>query len=71
MFVCFFHRESVSNLKRKYSQSSEPSDTDAAIKKTMNEVAKEGCQFLLDEVFLDLEVRTPLKWNTLDQGWAN
>lgn len=71
MFVCFFHRESINSLKRKYSQSSEPSDTDATIEKTLNEVAKEGCQFLLDEVFLDLEVRTLLKWNALDQRWAN
>lgn len=52
------HRESINSLKRKYSQSSEPSDSDAAIERTLNEVAKEGCQFLLDEVFLDLEVRT-------------
>ena len=53
-----FVRESINSLKRKYSQSSLPTDSDAAIEKTLNEVAKEGCQFLLDEVFLDLEVRT-------------
>ncbi|CAG11624.1 unnamed protein product, partial [Tetraodon nigroviridis] len=52
---CQTFKESINSLKRKYSQSSEPSDTDAAIEKTLNEVAKEGCQFLLDEVFLDLE----------------
>lgn len=50
-------RESINSLKRKYSQSSEPTDSDAAIERTLNEVAKEGCQFLLDEVFLDLEVK--------------
>ena len=49
-------RESINSLKRKYSQSSEPTASDANIEKTLNEVAKEGCQFLLDEVFLDLEV---------------
>ncbi|TMS09850.1 Exocyst complex component 3 [Larimichthys crocea] len=51
----FLIRESINSLKRKYSQSSEPTDSDAAIERTLNEVAKEGCQFLLDEVFLDLE----------------
>lgn len=55
-----FLRESINSLKRKYSQSSEPTDSDAAIERTLNEVAKEGCQFLLDEVFLDLEVRRAL-----------
>lgn len=58
-------RESINSLKRKYSQSSEPTDSDAAIERTLNEVAKEGCQFLLDEVFLDLEVRrVSLDWTT-------
>uniref|UniRef100_A0A674N6E5 Exocyst complex component 3 n=1 Tax=Takifugu rubripes TaxID=31033 RepID=A0A674N6E5_TAKRU len=52
---CQTFKESINSLKRKYSQSSEPSDSDAAIERTLNEVAKEGCQFLLDEVFLDLE----------------
>nr|XP_046263368.1 exocyst complex component 3 [Scatophagus argus]XP_046263369.1 exocyst complex component 3 [Scatophagus argus]XP_046263370.1 exocyst complex component 3 [Scatophagus argus] len=52
---CQTFKESISSLKRKYSQSSEPTDSDAAIERTLNEVAKEGCQFLLDEVFLDLE----------------
>ncbi|XP_070775564.1 exocyst complex component 3 [Enoplosus armatus] len=52
---CQTFKESINSLKRKYSQSSEPTDSDAAIEKTLNEVAKEGCQFLLDEVFLDLE----------------
>ncbi|CAN9502866.1 unnamed protein product [Ophioblennius macclurei] len=52
---CQTFRESINSLKKKYSQSSEPTDSDAAIEKTLSEVAKEGCQFLLDEVFLDLE----------------
>lgn len=50
-------RESINSLKRKYSRSSEATESDAAIERTLNEVVKEGCQFLLDEVFLDLEVR--------------
>uniref|UniRef100_A0A3Q3A415 Exocyst complex component 3 n=1 Tax=Kryptolebias marmoratus TaxID=37003 RepID=A0A3Q3A415_KRYMA len=58
---CQTFKESINSLKRKYSQSSELSDSDTAIERTLNEVAKEGCQFLLDEVFLDLEVTfTPL-----------
>uniref|UniRef100_A0A673A213 Exocyst complex component 3 n=1 Tax=Sphaeramia orbicularis TaxID=375764 RepID=A0A673A213_9TELE len=52
---CQTFKESINSLKRKYSQSLEPTDSDAAIEKTLNEVAKEGCQFLLDEVFLDLD----------------
>lgn len=52
---CQTFKESINSLKRKYSQSTEPTDSDAAIERTLNEVAKEGCQFLLDEVFLDLE----------------
>uniref|UniRef100_A0A3Q3XM88 Exocyst complex component 3 n=1 Tax=Mola mola TaxID=94237 RepID=A0A3Q3XM88_MOLML len=52
---CQTFKESINSLKRKYSQSSELTDSDAAIGRTLNEVAKEGCQFLLDEVFLDLE----------------
>uniref|UniRef100_A0A1A8H902 Exocyst complex component 3 n=3 Tax=Nothobranchius korthausae TaxID=1143690 RepID=A0A1A8H902_9TELE len=52
---CQTFKESISSLKRKYSRSSELSDSDAAIDRTLGEVAKEGCQFLLDEVFLDLE----------------
>ncbi|XP_070830716.1 exocyst complex component 3 [Chaetodon trifascialis] len=52
---CQTFKESINSLKRKYSQSSEPTDSDAAIERTLNDVAKEGCQFLLDEVFLDLE----------------
>ncbi|XP_068196742.1 exocyst complex component 3 [Antennarius striatus] len=52
---CQTFKESVNSLKRKYSQSFESTDSDGAIDKTLNEVAKEGCQFLLDEVFLDLE----------------
>ncbi|XP_037837807.1 exocyst complex component 3 isoform X3 [Kryptolebias marmoratus] len=52
---CQTFKESINSLKRKYSQSSELSDSDTAIERTLNEVAKEGCQFLLDEVFLDLE----------------
>ncbi|XP_042354107.1 exocyst complex component 3 [Plectropomus leopardus] len=52
---CQTFKESINSLKKKYSQSSEPTDSDAAIERTLNEVAKDGCQFLLDEVFLDLE----------------
>lgn len=58
-------RESINSLKRKYSQSTEPTQNDATIDKLLNEVAREGCQFLLDEVFLDLEVNM-LKLCTLD-----
>uniref|UniRef100_A0A3Q3FTM6 Exocyst complex component 3 n=1 Tax=Labrus bergylta TaxID=56723 RepID=A0A3Q3FTM6_9LABR len=53
---CQTFKESINSLKRKYS--SESTDSDAAIERTLNEVAKEGCQFLLDEVFLDLEEMT-------------
>ncbi|XP_047224276.1 exocyst complex component 3 isoform X1 [Girardinichthys multiradiatus] len=52
---CQTFKESINSLKRKYSQSSDPFDSDAAIVRTLSEVVKEGCQFLLDEVFLDLE----------------
>ncbi|XP_077580155.1 exocyst complex component 3 [Stigmatopora nigra] len=52
---CQTFKESINSLKRKYSRSSGPSDSDASIERTLNDVAKEGCQFLLDEVFLDLE----------------
>ncbi|XP_051557648.1 exocyst complex component 3-like [Myxocyprinus asiaticus] len=52
---CQTFKESINSLKRKYSQSTEPTQNDAAIDKLLNDVAKEGCQFLLDEVFLDLE----------------
>ncbi|KAK5614984.1 Exocyst complex component 3 [Crenichthys baileyi] len=52
---CQTFKESISSLKRKYSQSSDPFDSDSAIERTLSEVVKEGCQFLLDEVFLDLE----------------
>ncbi|XP_061695446.1 exocyst complex component 3 isoform X2 [Syngnathoides biaculeatus] len=52
---CQTFKESINSLKRKYSQSSELIDSDTTIERTLNEVAKEGCQFLLDEVFLDLE----------------
>ncbi|XP_068605122.1 exocyst complex component 3 [Brachionichthys hirsutus] len=52
---CQTFKESVTSLKRKYAPSLESTDSDGAIDKTLNEVAKEGCQFLLDEVFLDLE----------------
>ncbi|XP_061925686.1 exocyst complex component 3 isoform X1 [Entelurus aequoreus] len=52
---CQTFKESINSLKRKYSQVCQATDSDAAIERTLNEVAKEGCQFLLDEVFLDLE----------------
>ncbi|KAI2667923.1 Exocyst complex component 3 [Labeo rohita] len=52
---CQTFKESINSLKRKYSQSTEPTQNDAAIDKLLNDVAREGCQFLLDEVFLDLE----------------
>lgn len=52
---CQTFKESINSLKRKYSQSAEPSLYDDAIERTLNDVAREGCQFLLDEVFLDLE----------------
>lgn len=52
---CQTFKESINSLKRKYSQHPEPTDTDAAIERTLNDVAKEGCIYLLDEVFLDLE----------------
>ena len=56
--VCaLLYRESINSLKRKYSSSTEPMANDAPISRTLSEVAKEGCQFLLDEVFLDLDVR--------------
>ncbi|MEQ2237062.1 Exocyst complex component 3 [Ilyodon furcidens] len=64
---CQTFKESINSLKRKYSQSSDPFDSDAAIVRTLSEVVKEGCQFLLDEVFLDLEVRaTGFKLNQFD-----
>lgn len=50
---CQTFKESINSLKRKYSQC--PGPTDAAIERTLNDVAKEGCVYLLDEVFLDLE----------------
>ncbi|XP_054888469.1 exocyst complex component 3 [Poeciliopsis prolifica] len=52
---CQTFKESINSLKRKYSQSLDSFDSDAAIERTLGEVVKEGCQFLLDEVFLDLE----------------
>ncbi|KAM9718433.1 exocyst complex component 3 isoform 1-T1 [Menidia menidia] len=50
---CQTFKESISSLKRKYSGSALPAD--ASIDRTLSEVATQGCQFLLDEVFLDLE----------------
>uniref|UniRef100_A0A8C7UCX1 Exocyst complex component 3 n=1 Tax=Oncorhynchus mykiss TaxID=8022 RepID=A0A8C7UCX1_ONCMY len=52
---CHTFKESINSLKKKYFKSTEPTQNDAAIEKTLNDVAKDGCQFLLDEVFLDLE----------------
>ncbi|TRY89282.1 hypothetical protein DNTS_014791, partial [Danionella cerebrum] len=52
---CQTFKESINSLKRKYSKSAEASQDDGTIDKLLDEVANEGCQFLLDEVFLDLE----------------
>ncbi|KAJ8377545.1 hypothetical protein AAFF_G00256090 [Aldrovandia affinis] len=52
---CQTFKESINSLKRKYSKRTEPTQNDTAIEKTLDDVAKDGCQFLLDEVFLDLE----------------
>ncbi|ROL43784.1 Exocyst complex component 3 [Anabarilius grahami] len=52
---CQTFKESINSLKRKYSQSTETTQNDATIDKLLDDVAGEGCQFLLDEVFLDLE----------------
>lgn len=69
--ICLILRESINSLKRKYSQYSAPTDSDAVIERTLNEVAKEGCQFLLDEVFLDLEVRTSAPWPRSSGGQSS
>uniref|UniRef100_A0A8C7U963 Exocyst complex component 3 n=1 Tax=Oncorhynchus mykiss TaxID=8022 RepID=A0A8C7U963_ONCMY len=52
---CHTFKESINSLKKKYLKCTEPTQNDAAIERTLNDVAKDGCQFLLDEVFLDLE----------------
>ncbi|XP_048859399.1 exocyst complex component 3-like isoform X1 [Brienomyrus brachyistius] len=52
---CQTFKESINSLKKKYTLKTEPTQHDAAIEGTLSEVAREGCQFLLDEVFLDLE----------------
>ncbi|KAG5850145.1 exocyst complex component 3-like [Anguilla anguilla] len=52
---CQTFKVSINSLKKKYSKRVEPTQNDAAIVKTLEEVAKDGCAFLLDEVFLDLE----------------
>uniref|UniRef100_A0A3B3R7R3 Exocyst complex component 3 n=1 Tax=Paramormyrops kingsleyae TaxID=1676925 RepID=A0A3B3R7R3_9TELE len=51
----FLRRDSINSLRMKYSRTKEATHNDAAIENSLNEVAREGCQFLLDEVFLDLE----------------
>ncbi|KAJ8279686.1 hypothetical protein COCON_G00067520 [Conger conger] len=52
---CQTFKESINSLKKKYSKRMEPTSNDAAIEKTLDAVAKDGCEFLLDEVFMDLE----------------
>ncbi|KAJ8376550.1 hypothetical protein SKAU_G00071300 [Synaphobranchus kaupii] len=52
---CQTFKVSINSLKKKYSKKMEPTQNDAAIEKTLDGVAKDGCQFLLDEVFMDLE----------------
>ncbi|KAI1889024.1 hypothetical protein AGOR_G00174800 [Albula goreensis] len=52
---CQTFKESINSLKKKYSKKMETTLNDITIEKTLDEVAKEGCQFLLDEVFMDLE----------------
>lgn len=58
LFYC--HRESIISLKRKYLKS-DMEDTlsisHANMDATLDIIAKEGCSSLLDEVFMDLEVR--------------
>lgn len=60
------HRESIISLKRKYLKS-DMEDTlsisHANMDATLDIIAKEGCSSLLDEVFMDLEVRTYLLKN--------
>ncbi|KAJ8277735.1 hypothetical protein GJAV_G00079290 [Gymnothorax javanicus] len=52
---CQTFKDSIVSLKKKYSKRTEPTQNDAAIEKILDEVAKDGCEFLLDEVFMDLE----------------
>ncbi|KAG9347882.1 hypothetical protein JZ751_003899 [Albula glossodonta] len=52
---CQTFKESINSLKKKYTKKMETTPNDITIEKTLDEVAKEGCQFLLDEVFMDLE----------------
>ncbi|MBN3305031.1 EXOC3 protein, partial [Amia calva] len=52
---CQTFKESINSLKKKYSHTAENTQNDAAIEKTLGDVAKDGCAFLLDEVFMDLE----------------
>ncbi|XP_041101131.1 exocyst complex component 3-like [Polyodon spathula] len=51
---CQTFKESISSLKKKYSKT-EFNENDAAINSTLDSVAKDGCVYLLDEVFMDLE----------------
>ncbi|MGH0121746.1 UNVERIFIED_CONTAM: hypothetical protein FKN15_075162 [Acipenser sinensis] len=53
-FFFIFDRESIRSLKKKYSKT-EFDESDAAIDSTLDSVAKDGCVYLLDEVFMDLE----------------
>lgn len=55
------HRESIISLKRKYlkiEMEDTLSSSHTSMDATLDIIAKEGCSSLLDEVFMDLEVRT-------------
>ncbi|MBN3294494.1 EXOC3 protein, partial [Polypterus senegalus] len=51
---CQTFSESITSLKKKYSNT-ESDKNEEAIRVTLDAVARDGCLFLLDEVFMDLE----------------
>jgi len=57
--VVICHRESIISLKRKYLkiEMEDTSSSHTSMDATLDIIAKEGCFSLLDEVFMDLEVR--------------